>query len=52
MLKPKAKFTYKDYANAPEGKRYELLGGDLVVVPAPSICHQQIGLRPALPEVF
>ena len=27
------KFTYEDYRNTPEDKRYELLDGELVVMP-------------------
>lgn len=38
---PTFKFTYEDYRNAPEDKRYELLDGDLVVVPAPKEVHQR-----------
>ena len=34
------KFTYEDYCNAPEDKRYELHDGDLVVVPSPREQHQ------------
>ena len=34
------KFTYEDYCNAPEDKRYELHDGDLVVVPSPKEQHQ------------
>lgn len=34
------KFTYEDYCNAPEDKRYELHDGDLVVVPSPKERHQ------------
>ena len=36
------KFTYEDYCNAPEDKRYELHDGDLVVVPAPKEQHQDV----------
>ncbi len=36
---PRIKFTYVDYANAPEDKRYELLDGDLVMTPAPGELH-------------
>ena len=36
----KIKFTYEDYCNAPEDKRYELHNGDLVVVPSPKEQHQ------------
>ena len=34
------KFTYEDYCNAPEDRRYELHDGDLVVVPSPKEQHQ------------
>jgi Uma2 family endonuclease len=47
--RPKIKFTYQDYKNAPEDKRYELLDGDLIVVPSPKEPHQwasiQLGSR-------
>lgn len=36
------KFTYADYRNAPEDKRYELLDGDLVMTPAPGTAHQRV----------
>ncbi|MCL0081598.1 Uma2 family endonuclease, partial [Peptococcaceae bacterium] len=38
------KFTYEDYKNLPdcETRRYELLGGDLVMVPSPTVYHQHI----------
>ncbi len=38
------KFTYEDYRNLPESetKRYELLEGDLVMVPSPTTYHQQV----------
>ncbi len=38
---PTIKFTYQDYRNAPDDKRYELLDGDLVVTPAPGEAHQR-----------
>ena len=40
----KIKFTYEDYKSLPESetKRYELLGGDLVLVPSPTEYHQRI----------
>ena len=34
------KFTYADYLETPEGERYELLDGELTMVPAPGIPHQ------------
>lgn len=38
------KFTYEDYKNLPESetKRYELLEGELVMVPSPGFAHQMI----------
>jgi len=43
-LKTKIKFTYEDYKSLPqsETKRYELLGGELVMVPSPTEYHQRI----------
>ena len=34
------KFTYEDYKHTPEDKRYELIDGDLIMVPAPK--HRRI----------
>lgn len=42
MSKPPIKFTYQDYLWLPEDKRWEVLGGDLAMVPAPSWSHQTI----------
>ncbi|MBT9148649.1 MAG: hypothetical protein DDT27_00171 [Dehalococcoidia bacterium] len=42
MVSTKVKFTYDDYRTAPDDKRYELLEGELVMVPAPSFAHQRI----------
>ncbi len=38
------RFRYEDYKSLPESmeKRYELLDGDLLMVPAPTITHQRI----------
>ena len=38
--KTRVRFTYEDYLNTPEDKRYELLDGELVMAPAPNIPHQ------------
>lgn len=38
----KIKFTYEDYCNAPEDKRYELHDGDLILVPSPNEPHQKL----------
>ena len=47
MTRRKVKFTYEDYKSLPasETKRYELLGGELVLVPSPSAYHQRISGR-------
>ena len=42
---PKTKFTYHDYATAPEDKRFELLDGELLMVPAPTTYHQRLSRR-------
>lgn len=43
-LQTEIKFTYADYKHLPESEteRYELLGGDLVMVPSPNEYHQRI----------
>jgi Uma2 family endonuclease len=41
---PRIKFTYVDYVNTPEDKRYELLDGDLVMTPAPGEIHQRVSI--------
>jgi len=42
---PVVKFTYEDYRTAPPDKRYELLDGELVMAPAPSLKHQEVQFR-------
>ncbi len=41
---PHIRFRYEDYKSLPESmeKRYELLDGDLLMVPAPTTTHQRI----------
>ena len=34
------RLTYEDYANTPEGERYELIDGELIRVFSPNIAHQ------------
>ncbi len=36
------KRTYEDYCAIADDKRYELLGGELMMVPAPNIKHQRV----------
>ena len=38
----KIKFTYNDYLQLPEDKRYELIEGEFFMVPSPSWSHQTI----------
>ena len=42
MVKTKSRFTYEDYKSLPDDKRYELLEGELVMVPSPRELHQRI----------
>lgn len=39
--KPRLKLTYADYVTTPEDKRYELLDGELLMLPAPDELHQR-----------
>jgi len=39
------RFSYDDYQTLPEGARYELLEGDLIMSPAPTTLHQRILLN-------
>ena len=39
---PVVKCTYEDYRTAPADERYELLDGDLIMVPAPNLKHQRV----------
>ena len=47
MLNPKVKMTVRDYMSLPESeeKRYELIDGELYMVPAPTFWHQKISGR-------
>jgi Uma2 family endonuclease len=42
MLKAKIKYTYDDYAAMDDDKRYELIEGELYMVPALGFQHQTI----------
>ena len=39
---PVVKFTYEDYRTTPADERYELLDGNLIMVPAPNLKHQRV----------
>lgn len=41
----KARLTYDDYCRLPPAPRYELVEGELRVVPAPNVAHQEISKR-------
>ena len=41
MRRANVRFNYHDYLQLPEDKRYEILDGELYVVPAPSTRHQR-----------
>ena len=45
MINPRIKFTIKDYMSTPDGKRYQLLDGELIVAPSPITRHQTILFR-------
>ncbi len=42
MKRANVRFTYHDYVQLPEDKRYEILEGELCVVPSPNIKHQRV----------
>ncbi len=42
---PETRFTYEDYCRMPAGLRYELVEGDLRMVPSPSVSHQRVSKR-------
>jgi Uma2 family endonuclease len=48
VMRTDVRFTYHDYAALPEGAPYQLIDGELIVSPAPSLLHQRIVMRLAL----
>ncbi|HAZ31419.1 MAG TPA: hypothetical protein DCY61_01760 [Dehalococcoidia bacterium] len=40
MISTRIKFTYGDYLQLPEDKRYELIEGEFFMVPSPNTSHQ------------
>lgn len=46
VVRPDIKFTYADYRTLPEtGPRYQLVDGELLMSPAPTVRHQKIVAR-------
>ena len=45
MTQPRIKFTVDDYMTTPEGKRYQLLNGELILAPSPTTRHQRTLFR-------
>jgi Uma2 family endonuclease len=45
MTRPRIKFNVDDYMSAPEGKRYQLLGGEMILAPSPTTRHQRTLFR-------
>ena len=43
--KPGTRFTVADYMATPEGARYQLLDGELILAAAPNTRHQRISIR-------
>ena len=41
----RVRFTYEDYLNTPEDKRYELLDGELVMATSPTWQHQRTEMK-------
>ena len=41
-IKTRRKFTYEDYRNTPEDRRYELHDGELVIMWSPNTQHQRL----------
>jgi Uma2 family endonuclease len=39
------RFTYQDYLQLPDDRRYEIIDGELFLTPAPGIPHQRISAR-------
>ena len=46
--KPWIKFTVKDYMSTPEGTRYQLLDGEMILAPSPTSRHQTVVLQLSL----
>ena len=45
QVKPRTKLTYDDYANTPEGERYELIDGELIRLQSNNAIQQHVSMR-------
>lgn len=45
IIPVKNSYTYEDYARLPEGTPFQLIGGKLIMTPAPGTYHQIILMR-------
>lgn len=45
ITEKKKVYTYKDYASLPQGAPYQLIGGELIMIPSPVPYHQSISKR-------
>ncbi len=41
----KVELTYEDYAKTPDDVRYELIGGELILIPSPKEIHQRLLIK-------
>ena len=44
-IEVKSTYTYADYSKLPEGAAYQLIEGELIHEPAPTVSHQRLVLR-------
>ena len=42
---PKVRYTYADYCQLPDDRRYELIDGELYLIPSPGSQHQRVSFR-------
>ncbi len=42
VILDKKVYTYNDYKKLPEGAPYQLIGGSLIMTPAPEVYHQEV----------
>jgi len=45
VIHDKKTYSYEDYKRLPEGAPYQLIGGSLIMTPAPDVYHQEISGR-------